>query len=50
MKGQDIKQENDTTNGDGRGKSKGNGMKGVYHLGTCMFHFWELLKTVKETI
>lgn len=31
-------------NGDGRGKSKGNGMKEVYHLETYMFHFWDCLK------
>lgn len=46
----DIKKENDTTNGDGRGRPKDNGMKGVYHLETCMFHFWGLFKTVKKTM
>lgn len=39
VKGQDVKKENDTANGDGRRKSKANGVKGVYHLETCMFHF-----------
>lgn len=34
----DVKKENDTTNGDGSGRPKDNGMKGVYHLEICMFH------------